>query len=134
EVRRARRIDARRSHRRAARGRRDQRVGAESLPLARAGVADPRDHDRRAPVDGDRFPGRPRSRARHGRDPGTAGGMKRWYLPGAAALGIGVFAWAIYSVGPAPLLWPLRAPPPPLPPLPLPAPRPLSCPPAPCRP
>jgi len=35
--------------------------------------------------------------------------MKRWYLPAAAALGIGLFAWTIYSVGPAELLSQMRA-------------------------
>jgi hypothetical protein len=34
--------------------------------------------------------------------------MKRWYLPAAAALGIGLFAWTIYSVGPQVLLSQMR--------------------------
>jgi lysylphosphatidylglycerol synthase-like protein len=35
--------------------------------------------------------------------------MKRCWLPAAAALGIGLFAWTIYSVGPAVLLSQMRA-------------------------
>lgn len=34
--------------------------------------------------------------------------MKRWYLPAAAALGIGLFGWTIYSVGPRELAMQMR--------------------------
>jgi len=35
--------------------------------------------------------------------------MKRWYLPGAAALGIALFAWTVHSVGLAELLTQMRS-------------------------